>query len=151
MSNIEWMKKALLQAQLAKLKDEVPIGAVIIKDNQLIGFGHNKVISANDPTAHAEIVAIRQAAKVIGNYRLTNCVMYVTIEPCLMCAGAINHARLNKVFYGASEPKSGVVSSNLALPELSFLNHKTEYDNGILAIECREIIQTFFKEKRQKL
>jgi tRNA(adenine34) deaminase len=150
MNDHYWMKQALIQARIAELKDEVPIGAVVVKNNELIGFGHNKVISTSDPTAHAEIVALRHAAKQINNYRLVNCTLYVTIEPCLMCFGSLIHSRISKVIFGALEPKAGVFKSNLKAASLGFINHKIDYNHGILEHDCKTIIQNFFKQKRLK-
>lgn len=150
MNDYHWMKEALIQAKLAELKNEVPIGAVVIKNNKMIGWGHNKVISTSDPSAHAEIVALRHAAKNINNYRLVDCTLYVTIEPCLMCFGSLIHSRISKIVFGAIEPKAGVIKSNLKALNLDFTNHKFSYEYGILEDECKNIIQNFFKQKRSK-
>jgi tRNA(adenine34) deaminase len=149
-ADYKWMEQALLQAKLAEIKDEVPIGAVIVKDDELIGFGHNKVISTSDPSAHAEISAIRQAAKNLQNYRLPGSTLYTTIEPCMMCAGTIIHARIQRVVFGATEPKAGTACSNLSAFDLPFLNHNVEIVSGVLERQCREIIQDFFQRKRVK-
>lgn len=148
MNNEQFMQEALCLADQAEQLGEVPVGAVVVKDNQIIGRGFNQPISSHDPTAHAEIVALRDAAKNIGNYRLVDCDLYVSIEPCAMCAGAIVHARVNKVFFGATEPKAGAVISTQHFFSLSHLNHKVHQQGGILETECREKMATFFKKKR---
>ena len=147
--NERFMLAALEQARKASLRDEVPVGAVIALGNQVIANGHNLTISANDPTAHAEIIAIRRACQKIGNYRLTECVLYVTLEPCCMCAGAVMQARLKKVFFGASDEKSGVVGRNLNLFEDQRLNHHTDYEGGLFADASKHLLQTFFLSKRE--
>lgn len=149
-THTNWMKQALIQARLAEIKGEVPVGAVVVKDNQMIGFGHNKVISANNATAHAEVNAIQAAGAYLNNYRLSGCDMYVTIEPCTMCAGAIVHARINHLIIGAREPKAGVVCSHLNIFEQPFINHRLNVTEGVLADECRQIVQSFFKNRRQQ-
>ncbi|MCF7980336.1 MAG: tRNA adenosine(34) deaminase TadA [Pseudomonadales bacterium] len=146
----KWMLEALYLAQLAEQQDEVPVGAVVVLDNQIIGRGFNQPISANDPTAHAEVMALRDAAKHQGNYRLVDCTLYVTIEPCAMCAGAMVHARIKQLVYGASEPKSGVITSHLKLLDAGHLNHKVEVQGGILASECAERMSLFFKRRREQ-
>jgi tRNA(adenine34) deaminase len=142
------MRAALDQARLALAAGEVPIGAVVVVDDRIVGVGYNQPIGAVDPTAHAEIVAMRAAARAIGNYRLTNSVLYVTLEPCLMCVGALVHARVREVVYGASEPKSGALGSTVAAHESPGLIHRLTVLGGVLEAECRELIQQFFREKR---
>jgi tRNA(adenine34) deaminase len=145
-----WMELALEQAQLAAAAGEVPVGALVIKDGEIIGRGHNRNLLDNDPTAHAEIVALRQAAARLGNHRLTGCVMVATIEPCSMCAGALIHARIARLVYGASDPKAGAAGSLLQVLNHPGLNHKTEVTAGVLAGKCSEVLQAFFRQKRQQ-
>ncbi len=142
------MGEALNEALSARDAGEVPIGAVVALDGVIVGRGFNQPILAADPTAHAEIVAIRDAARRVGNYRLTGAVLCVTIEPCLMCMGALVHARIATLIYGAEEPKSGAVSSTVIGADLPGLNHRVEVVAGVRAEECRELMQTFFRERR---
>ena len=142
------MEEALAEARSARDAGEVPIGAVVALDGVIVGRGFNQPILAGDPTAHAEIVAIRDAAARIGNYRLTGAILCVTIEPCLMCVGALVHARIGTLVYGAEEPKSGALSSTVNGAELPGLNHRVEVVAGIRAAECRELMQTFFRQRR---
>jgi tRNA(adenine34) deaminase len=142
------MRLALVEAERARRLGEVPVGAVIVLDGRVIGAGYNQPISANDPTAHAEIAAMRDAARAIANYRLTGSTLYVTVEPCLMCVGAMVHARIRLVVFGAAEPKSGALISTMRAHESPGLNHRLEIASGILEEECRTIIQDFFKAKR---
>jgi len=143
------VQQALLLAKQAADNGEVPVGAVVVKDNVVIGRGSNAPISLSDPSAHAEMLAIRDAAQTIGNYRLNNCTLYVTLEPCAMCAGAIQHARLSKLIYGASDPKTGACGSvvNLMAAETK-LNHHTEVSGGVSAEACGELLSTFFQQRR---
>lgn len=143
-----WMQRAIELAREAESLGEVPIGAVIVKDDQIIGEGFNSPISANDPSAHAEILAIRAAAKKIGNYRLLNTSLYVTVEPCVMCAGAIVHARVNEVVFGASEPRTGAVGSVFNVLQSGEHNHRVEVRSGILQKECAGLLKNFFQERR---
>ncbi len=143
-----FMHEALLLADQAEQLGEVPVGAVVVKDNQIIGRGFNQPISSHDPTAHAEVVALRDAAKNISNYRLTDCDLYVTIEPCAMCAGAIVHSRIRKVFFGATEPKAGAVVSTQKFFGAPQLNHRVDIEAGLLEGNCREKVQAFFKRRR---
>jgi len=143
-----WMEQALEQARLAAQAGEVPVGALVIKDGEIIGLGHNRNLLDHDPSAHAEIIALRQAAARLGNHRLTGCEMFVTIEPCAMCAGALVHARLARLVYGTSDPKAGAAGSVLQVLNHSGLNHKMEVRSGVLAEKCSEILQKFFREKR---
>jgi len=143
-----FMRAALEQARIAAQAGEVPVGAVVVIDGDVAGAGFNQPIGTRDPTAHAEIVAIRAAAARVGNYRLTGATLYVTVEPCLMCVGAMVHARIGTVVFGAPEPKAGAVVSTLAAHELPSLNHRMAVIGGVLEDECREVIQTFFRERR---
>ena len=145
---IKFMKEALKEAQKASLKDEVPIGCVIVKDGKIIARGHNLRETTNDVTAHAEIVAIRKANKKLKSWRLEGCDIYVTIEPCSMCAGAILWSRFNKVVYGASDPKGGALESSFNLFEVPNINHHPIIVGGILKEETSVIIKDFFKRKR---
>ena len=142
------MRLALGQARRADAAGEVPVGAVVVFDGQVVGRGFNQPIGAVDPTAHAEIVALRDAARGVGNYRLTNAVMYVTIEPCLMCVGALVHARIGTLVFGAAEPKAGAVVSTVRALEIPTLNHKVEAIGGVLEDDCRDMVQAFFKTRR---
>jgi len=145
-----WMGLALEQAALAAAAGEVPVGALVIKDGEIIGRGHNRNLLDDDPTAHAEIVALRQAAARLGNHRLTGCTMVATIEPCSMCAGALIHARVARLVYGASDPKAGAAGSVLQIINHPGLNHRMEVTAGVLSSECSEILQEFFRRKRQQ-
>jgi len=144
----QFMGTALALAREAQRCGEVPIGAVVVLDGAVIGEGFNQPIGSQDPTAHAEIVALRDAARRIGNYRLTGATLYVTIEPCQMCVGAMIHARVTRVVYGTCEPKSGAMESAMRAHEHPSLNHRMEATGGVLDDECRAVIQEFFKEKR---
>jgi len=143
-----WMQRALELAQKAQALGEVPIGAVIVKDDQIIGEGYNSPIGHHDPTAHAEIMALREAAQRIGNYRLLNTTLYVTIEPCVMCAGALVHARVKEVVFGATEPRTGAVSSVFEILQSSKLNHQVKVRGGVMAEEAAGLMQQFFKQRR---
>jgi len=143
-----FMRAALAEAARAALLDEVPIGAVIVRDGAIIGAGFNQPISSHDPTAHAEVVALRAAARAIGNYRLTGATLYVTVEPCLMCVGAMIHARIEQVVFGAVEPKAGAIQSMTNAHELPGLNHRLTSVGGILAEESRALLQQFFQARR---
>lgn len=142
------MQQAISQAQNAWALGEVPVGALVVKDGQVIATGFNQPIGNHDPTAHAEIMALRAAATILGNYRLPGCEMYVTLEPCAMCAGAMLHARLARVVYGASDPKTGACGSVLNLFEQEKLNHHTELTAGVMAEECGTLLKEFFAERR---
>lgn len=144
-----WMELALEQARLAEQAGEVPVGALIIKQGEIVGRGHNRNLLDNDPTAHAEIVALRQAGSRLGNHRLTGCVMYATIEPCAMCAGAMVHARLDRLVYGASDPKAGAAGSVLDLLNHPRFNHQVEVTPGVLQEKCAEILKVFFQARRR--
>jgi len=139
-----FMPQALEQAYLAQELNEVPVGAVIIHKNKIIAAGHNLVRTQNDPTAHAEIIVIRQAAQILGNYRLQECDLYVTLEPCTMCAGAIAQARIKRLYYGAEDIKGGAVSSGVRFFHQKTCHHKIEIYSGIMQNECKKIIYEFF-------
>jgi tRNA(adenine34) deaminase len=143
-----FMRAALEEARLAFDAGEVPVGAVVVLDGQIIGRGFNQPIGSSDPTAHAEIIAMRSAASALGNYRLVGTTMYVTIEPCLMCVGAMVHARVETLVFGAPEPKAGAVVSTCRAHELPSLNHRIEVLGGVLEEDCRAIIQEFFRGRR---
>jgi tRNA(adenine34) deaminase len=145
----ELMRLALELGREARRRGEVPVGAIVVLDGAVIGEGFNQPIGANDPTAHAEIVAMRDAAARIRNYRLTGASLYVTIEPCQMCVGAMIHARIARVIYGAREPKAGAIESAMRAHEHPSLNHRMEATGGVLESECRELIQEFFTERRR--
>jgi tRNA(adenine34) deaminase len=143
------MEQALGQARLAADAGEVPVGALVIKNGEIVGQGHNRNLLDRDPTAHAEIVALRQAAARTGNYRLEDCTVYATIEPCSMCAGALIHARVSRLVYGASDPKAGAAGSVLQVLNHPALNHKMEVTAGVLAEKCSDMLQEFFRRKRK--
>ena len=144
------MRAALEQALEAGRRGEVPVGAVVVVDDAIVGVGFNQPIGAEDPTAHAEIVALRAAAKRVGNYRLTGAAIYVTIEPCQMCVGAMIHARIARVVYGTPEPKAGAIESAMRAHEHPALNHRMTATGGVLEDECRQVIQRFFREQRSR-
>jgi tRNA(adenine34) deaminase len=146
--DIAFMQQALELAGLAANNGEVPVGAIVVKDGEIIGRGSNAPISLQDPTAHAEIQALRQAAIHLGNYRLIDCTLYVTLEPCAMCAGAIQHARFKRLVYGARDPKTGACGSVIDLMSEAKLNHHTEVIGGILAEQCGALLTDFFKLRR---
>jgi tRNA(adenine34) deaminase len=143
------MRAALDQAVDARQRGEVPVGAVVVLNGGIIGVGCNQPISAADPTAHAEIVALRDAAQRVGNYRLTGATLYVTIEPCQMCVGAMIHARIARVVYGTAEPKAGAIESAMRAHEHPALNHRMQATGGVLEAQCRGMIQEFFRERRE--
>lgn len=142
------MREALTLAELARQQGEVPVGAVVVKDSAVIGRGFNQPVSSHDPTAHAEVQAIRDAARHIGNYRLSDCILVVTVEPCTMCAGALIHARVKQLVFGAREPRAGAVVSSSAVLDNPDLNHRVDVLEGVLADESSELMKTFFKERR---
>ena len=144
------MRRALELARQARRQGEVPVGAVVVLDGVVIGEGFNQPIASNDPTAHAEIVALRDAARRIGNYRLTGASLYATIEPCQMCVGAMVHARIARLVYGTREPKAGAIESAMRAHEHPSLNHRIDAIGGVLETECRESIQEFFAARRQQ-
>lgn len=143
-----YMEQALLEARKAYELDEVPIGAVVVKDGEIIGRGHNLRETCKDPTLHAEMVAIRQAAETLGGWRLTGCELYVTVEPCPMCAGAMIQARIDRLIFGAGDPKAGCAGTLYNLLQDSRFNHQVEIVKGILEEECRQIMKDFFRQKR---
>lgn len=145
----DFMREALAEAEVSQEQGEVPVGAVVILDGGVIARGHNSVIGSNDPTAHAEIVALREAARAIGNYRLTGATVYSTIEPCAMCAGALVHARIARLVYGAKDPKAGAVETHFGVCTTDFLNHQVSIKGGILEDECRRVLQSFFRDRRK--
>jgi tRNA(adenine34) deaminase len=144
----QWMRRALALADRAGNEQEVPVGAVVVRDGQLLGEGWNQVISARDPTAHAEIVAIRDAARVVGNYRLPGAILYVTLEPCTMCAGAMVHARIAQLVFAAKEPRAGVVCSTCSLLEEPWYNHKVNWVGGVLEDDSSARLKAFFQARR---
>jgi tRNA(adenine34) deaminase len=143
-----WMEEALRSAQRALEADEVPVGAVVIHQGRVVGRGWNRNVTDHDPSGHAEIVALREAGQILGNHRLGDCELFVTIEPCAMCAGAIIHARIRRLVYGADDPKAGAVRSVLAVVNHPGLNHKMEIWGGVLAGRSSEILQEFFRRRR---
>ena len=146
----KWMQIAISEANLAKSKDEIPVGAVLIQNSELIAKAHNQPISNNDPTAHAEIQVLRIAAKQQKNYRLVGSTIYVTLEPCAMCLGAMMHARIKRIVFGASDPKTGVCGSCANLTSEAFFNHRITVLGGILEKESKKILQSFFKLRRKE-
>jgi len=142
------MRLALAEAARAAAIGEVPVGAVVVLNDQAIGRGHNQPISSHDPTAHAEVVALRAAAAAVGNYRLSGATLYVTIEPCMMCVGAMIHARIGTIVFGTAEPKAGALESTQRAHEHPALNHRLVVVSGILAAECRDAMRTFFERLR---
>jgi len=146
----KWMKIAISEANIAKNKGEIPVGAVIIQNDKLLAKAHNKPILNHDPTAHAEVEVLRKAGKKLKNYRLSKSTLYVTLEPCAMCLGAIMHARIERIVFGASDPKTGVCGSKANLTSEAFFTHKLKVDGGVLEEENKEILQSFFKSKRKE-
>jgi tRNA(adenine34) deaminase len=147
-SDREAMEVALTEARLAAESGEVPIGAVVLREGEIVARGQNRVLRDNDPTAHAEVVALRGAGESIGNYRLNGCTLYVTLEPCAMCAGAMIHARLDRLVFAAADPKAGAAGSVLAVLNHPQLNHQMVVEQGILAEEAGELLRGFFRERR---
>ncbi len=143
-----WMEEALRASQRALEAGEVPVGAVVVCDGRIVGRGWNRNIADHDPTAHAEIVALRDAGAATGNHRLVDCDLFVTIEPCAMCAGAMVHARIKRLIYGADDPKAGAIQSVMQVLHHSQLNHRVEVTGGVLAGRCAELLQTFFQNRR---
>lgn len=146
-----YMGRALELAEQAYQAGEVPVGAIVVLDGVIVGEGYNRPISSCDPTAHAEVVALRQAALKAGNYRLPGARLYVTIEPCSMCVGALMHARIGDLVYGAREPKAGVVESQTCMPAFQYWNHRLQWQGGVLAVEAGAIMSRFFQERRAQL
>jgi tRNA(adenine34) deaminase len=147
-SDLEAMREALAEARKANAAGEVPIGAVIVCRGEMIARGQNSVIRTSDPTAHAEIVALRQAARTFGNYRLNGCSLFVTLEPCAMCAGAMVHARLDRLVYAAADPKAGAAGSVLSVINHPQLNHQMQVEEGVLADQSAELLRSFFRDRR---
>lgn len=147
-AHTKWMQAALEAAQQAYALGEVPVGAVVVRGDALIAVGYNRPITTHDPSAHAEMMALRLAAEKLGNYRLPECELYVTLEPCAMCAGAMLHARLKRVVFGAADPKTGVAGGVINLFEHTQLNHQTEVLGGVLAEPCSQLLKDFFAERR---
>jgi tRNA(adenine34) deaminase len=147
-SDLEAMQAAMAEARLAAEGGEVPIGAVVVREGAIIAAGQNRVLRDVDPTAHAEIVALRAAATQLGNYRLNGCTLYITLEPCAMCAGAMIHARLDRLVYAATDPKAGAAGSVLAVINHPQLNHQMQVEQGILSQESAELLRSFFRERR---
>ncbi|RDH84765.1 MAG: tRNA adenosine(34) deaminase TadA [endosymbiont of Galathealinum brachiosum] len=145
-----WMQQAIQLARKAADEDEVPVGAIIVKNDQLIAEGWNQPIQSHDPSAHAELMAIRNAGQVLNNYRLIDTTMYVTLEPCSMCVGAMIHARVKQLVFGASDLKTGATGSAINLIHDPIHNHKIEVTGGVMEDECREVLQYFFKQKRER-
>ena len=150
MSDTDFMLEAMALAREAAACDEVPVGAVVVQDGVIVGRGFNQPISRHDPTAHAEVMALRDAAARLGNYRLPGCTLYVTLEPCAMCVGAIMHARIERVVFGANDPKTGACGSVIDLPAESRLNHHAEVTGGLLADECGALLSAFFAARRAR-
>ncbi len=148
MSDELHMEEALREAARAQAAGEVPVGAVVVCDGKVVGRGCNRNITDSDPTAHAEMVALREAGRAVGNHRLLDCEMFVTIEPCAMCAGALVHARLKRLVYGADDPKAGAVHSVMSVLNHPQLNHRMEITAGVLASRCQELLQAFFRARR---
>jgi len=147
-SDERWMAEALLLAREARARDEVPVGALVVVGSEVVGRGSNQPIAAVDPTAHAEIVAMREAAQRIGNYRLEGAVLYCTLEPCVMCAGALVHARVTRVVFGARDLRFGGVRSKFRLADSEILNHRVEITEGVMGAECAALLQEFFERRR---
>ena len=149
--DVYWMGQALLYAKQAEQLNEIPVGAVLVKDNQLIASGYNRSITDNDPSAHAEMIAVREAGKALNNYRLIDCTLYVTLEPCSMCAGLLVHSRIKRLVFGAPDAKTGSAGSIMNLLQEPRLNHQVEVIAGVLADECGNTISEFFKRRRAQI
>ena len=149
MTHEDFMQAALEQAKLGGAAGEVPVGAVLVVNDRIISEAFNQPIGSVDPTAHAEVLVVREAARALGNYRLVDATVYVTVEPCLMCVGALVHARVKEVVYGATEPKTGALVSTVTALDLPGLNHRFAVTGGVLEVDCRSIIQKFFWDKRR--
>ena len=147
-SDVQWMTRALEMAELAASRGEVPVGAVLTKDDEMVAEGHNLTVTSNDPTAHAEVVVIREAAQTLSDWRLTECTLYVTLEPCAMCAGALVLSRLGRLVFGASDPKAGMAGSLGNLVQDERLNHRVELTRGTLADAAGDLLQGFFRARR---
>lgn len=149
-SDLDHLRAAIAEAQASEAAGEVPVGAIVVHQGKIIGRGQNRVLRDNDPTAHAEIVALRQAGRHLANYRIGDCTLYVTLEPCAMCAGAILHARIARLVYAANDPKAGACGSVLAVMNHPQLNHRVDVHPGLLADECGQLLSNFFRERRKK-
>lgn len=149
MNDQDWMRYAIRLAQRAEQQGEVPVGALVVYENRCLAEGWNQAIQNHDPTAHAEIQSIRKAGQVLNNYRLIDCTLYVTLEPCVMCMGAIAHSRVRRLVFGAFDPKRGAVCNALQLSDAPFLNHHIEWQGGILEADCSSLLTDFFKAKRR--
>lgn len=150
MEDLDYLRAAIAEARAAEAAGEVPVGAIIVHKGEIIGRGQNRVLRDSDPTAHAEIVALREAGRHLANYRLEGCALYATLEPCAMCAGAILHARISRLVYAAADPKAGACGSVLSVMNHPQLNHKLEVVSGLLAEECGQMLTNFFLERRGK-
>ncbi|WP_338364353.1 tRNA adenosine(34) deaminase TadA [uncultured Pseudoalteromonas sp.] len=146
-----WMEQALVYANKAQQLGEIPVGAVLVKDNTLIAVGYNRSITDNDPSAHAEMIAVREGGKVLNNYRLIDCTLYVTLEPCSMCAGLLVHSRIKRLVYGAPDAKTGSAGSIMNLLQEPRLNHQVEVTGGVLGQTCGSTISAFFKQRREQI
>ena len=144
------MRLAIAEARKAESEGEVPVGAILVRDRRIIGVGHNRPIGLVDPTAHAEILALRQAASRTGNYRLPGTTLYATVEPCAMCAGSLVHARVSRLVFGTLDPRAGAVKTHFQIVTEPALNHRVEVTSGVLEQECRSLLQHFFRERRQR-
>ncbi len=149
-NDLYFMQQAMAQAKLAESHNEIPVGAVVVLNGEIVGRGFNQPISSTDPTAHAEVIALKDAAKNIGNYRLIDCTLYVTLEPCVMCSGAMVHSRIARVVYGACDYKTGAVESVMTLLEHESHNHRVEASGGVLAQECGQMLSDFFARRRKE-
>jgi tRNA(adenine34) deaminase len=147
--DVRWMAHALALAERAEAEGEVPVGAVVVNETGLLGEGWNRTIALNDPTAHAEIIALREAGERLKNYRLPGCTLYVTLEPCAMCVGAAIHARLDRLVFGAADPKTGALGGAYSLPEVHRHNHRLSYSGGLLADDSAEMLRAFFLARRR--
>jgi len=145
----QWMRYAIRLAQKAEVQGEVPVGAVLVLDNKVVAEGWNEPVQSHDPTAHAEMLAIRKGGLAMENYRLTDTTLYVTLEPCVMCLGAISHARVKRLVFGAFDPKRGAVCNALSLADAAFLNHRIDWRGGVYEFECADLLLDFFKAKRK--
>jgi tRNA(adenine34) deaminase len=145
-----WMQRAIEEARMAQDSDEVPVGAIVVKNGELVAAGQNRNLRDSDPSAHAEIVALRAAGHALGNHRLEGCEMYVIIEPCPMCAGALVHARLKRLVFGSKDPKAGAVESVIGVLNHPKLNHRMEVTGGVLEEQCSQLLREFFREKRYR-
>lgn len=146
--DLSWMQQAYALAQKAEQQGEVPIGAVLVKDDRLVAAGYNQTIAQNDPTAHAEVMALRAAADAIGNYRLLDTTLYVTLEPCAMCAGALVQARVTRLVYACADPRAGAAGSIFNVVSNEALNHRLQVTSGVMAQECSQLLQDFFQQRR---